>query len=144
MGNEVPCFANSTPYDVKISLYCDRSIELARKETSKHSFSAGGDGESGTSIKTKGKVSAELAKKANISAKYDYSRSSEADYTTNYVDLENSGFQIVNARTITKFEYLADSKKDWYLTLVVLMDNGPKVLYKNARFSSKKMMLGYT
>ena len=39
-ANDVPCFANSTPFDVKISLFKDERQELKRVEKSTHKFDA--------------------------------------------------------------------------------------------------------
>lgn len=44
MGNEIACFANSTPFTVKISLFKDERHELKRVEKSGQKFDANAKG----------------------------------------------------------------------------------------------------
>lgn len=146
MGNEIPCFANSTPYDIKLSIYADRREELSRKETSSTNFTANATGAIGGEMKSNiGGTSTQAVKKVCADASFGYRGEVTAEYKTNYVDSDFSGFMTVNANTYVELKYLEDTSKTWYYSIVVLIDDNCVVKYAhNSMLPFQRMMLGFS
>ena len=145
-ANDVPCFANSTPFDVKISFYKDERQELKRVEKITNKFDANASGSYGGAAKGKiGDGSFDVSKKADIGAQYGYSGFIETESKMNYVDPNFTGFTHVAGGTRLELDYLKKSKDQWYVSIVVFLDdNSVKVISENARLPSKTMMLGFS